>query len=179
MMKNLRNLALGTAFLFMLRLVAAASPCDPKNIPRQIQASLYADYAGWRIVTPSALEASDRETWLEDYSKECPGIIKGKFTDVDEGYVFNLIQKRGGKTFQQVVYFQHHDDGYITQVLLKPQAISIVLVIRLFAPGRYKDVTNGKSLMIATDTIGLSQIGSGTVVYYWDGTIFRRIVTSE
>ena len=156
-----------------------AKPCDLMMLPEQLQASLATDYAGWRPVTPNMLESSDRQTWIENYSKECPGIIKGRFTDTGEGYVLNLLKVEGGKTHQQVVYFQEHEKGDIGRVLLKPQATSIVLVIRLFAPGKYKDLTSGKSLAIATDTIGLSQIDAGTVVYYWDGAAFRRIVTSE
>lgn len=156
-----------------------AKPCDLKMLPESIQSSLAADYAGWRPVTPNMLESSDRQTWIESYSKECPGIIKGRFTDAGEGYVINLLKVGGGKTRQQVVYFQEHEKEYTSRLLLKPQATSIVLVIRLFAPGKYKDLISGKSLAIATDTIGLSQIGAGTVVYYWDGATFRRIVTSE
>jgi hypothetical protein len=148
-------------------------------LPESIRASLAADYPGWRLVTPNMLESSDRQTWVENYSKECPGIIKGRFTDAGEGYVFNLLKVGGGNTRQQVVYFQEHGKDYTSRVLLKPQVTSIVLVIRLFAPGKYKDLSSGKSLSLATDTIGLSQIGSGTVVYYWDGSHFRRMVTSD
>jgi hypothetical protein len=148
-------------------------------LPQAIQTSLATDYAGWRTVTPNMLESSDRQTWIENYSRECPGIIKGRFTDTGEGYVFNLLNVKGGKTRQQVVYFQEHENEYTQRVILKPQATSIVLVLRLFAPGKYRDLITGKSLTIATDTIGLSQIDAGTVVYYWDGAAFRRIVTSE
>jgi hypothetical protein len=125
------------------------------------------------------LESSDQQIWTEHYAKECPGLIKGRFTDAGEGYVLNLIKKANGQTFQQVVYFQQDENGYVPYVLVKAYKASVVSVLRLFAPGKYKDVINGNSLDISTDTIGLSEIGSGTVVYYWDGVKFRSIVTSQ
>ena len=175
----MRN-AFGIAFFLLFGFATTwAKPCDLKILPEAIQTSLATDYEGWRPVTPNMLESSDRQTWIENYSKECPGIIKGRFTGTGEGYVFNLLNVKGGKTRQQVVYFQEHEKEYIQRVILKPQATSIVLVLRLFAPGKYRDLTSGKSLTIPTDTIGLSQIDAGTVVYYWNGAAFQRIVTSE
>ena len=170
----------GIAFLLLFGCATTwAKPCELKMLPEAIQTSLATDYAGWRPVTPNMLESSDRQTWIDNYSRECPGIIKGRFTDTGEGYVINLLNVKGGKTRQQVVYFQEHENEYTQRAILKPQATSIVLVLRLFAPGKYRDLISGQSLTIATDTIGLSQIDAGTVVYYWDGAAFRRIVTSE
>ena len=164
--------------LLLSSLTAAASPCDLKNLPEQIQSSLTGDYAGWRIVTPNALETSDRGTWLESYSKECPGIIKGKFSGDQEGYVLNFIKRLNGKTLQQVVYFEPNGSGFSPVVIFPSTAIKIVTVIRKFAPGKYKPSDGGKSLFIKTDTIGISQIDAWAEVYYWDGSSFRKMVTS-
>jgi hypothetical protein len=178
-MKKFRYYALVVAILLLSSHTAAAIPCDLKNLPEQIQASLTGDYAGWEVVIPSTLEASDSATWHENYSKECPGIIKGKFSGDSEGYVLNLVKKAPGKTLQQVVYFEPKESGFSPVVIFPSTAIKIVTVIRKFAPGKYKPSNGGKSLFIKTDTIGISQIDAWTEVYYWDGSRFRKMVTSD
>jgi hypothetical protein len=179
MMKKFRFNALVVAMLLLSCFTAAANPCDQKNLPDQIQASLTKDYAGWKIVTPSTLETSDRETWLENYSKECPGIIKGKFSGDQAGYVLNLIKRLNGKTFQQVVYFEPDESSFSPVVLFPSTAIKIVTVIKKFAPGNYKSANGGRSHLIKTDTIGISQIDAWTEIYYWDGSRFRTMVSSD
>jgi hypothetical protein len=179
MTKKVRDFSLVAAALLLSSLAAAASPCDVKSLPEQIQSSLTGDYAGWKVVIPSTLEASDRGTWLENYSKECPGLIKGKFTGDHEGYVLNLVKKAPGQTLQQVIYFEPNESGYSPVVIFPSTAIKIVTVIRKFAPGKYKPANGGKSLLMKTDTIGMSQIDAWTEVYYWDGSSFRKMVTSD
>jgi len=51
-------------------------------------------------------------------------------------------------------------------------------VLRKFAPGIYKSPESGLSVRVGFDTIGISEIEAGTVVYYWDGKQFRHIQTS-
>ena len=179
MMKRIQIFILVAAVLLLSSLTAAASPCDVKNLPEQIQSSLTGDYAGWKVVIPSTLEASDRATWRENYSKECPGVIKGKFSGDSEGYVLNLVKKAPGKTLQQIVYFEPNESGFSPVVIFPSTAIKIVTVIRKFAPGKYKPSNGGKSLFIKTDTIGISQIDAWTEVYYWDGARFHKMVTSD
>lgn len=162
-----------------LRVTAAANPCDVKKLPQQIQSSLAKDYADWNIVTPNTLEASDRATWDEDYANECPGLIKGKFSGEREGYTLNLVKKLRGKTLQQIAYFEPSDRGFRPVVIFPCTAITIVTVIRTFAPGKYQSFSGDKSLLIKTDTIGVSKIDAWTAVYYWDGSRFRQIVTSD
>jgi len=47
----------------------------------------------------------------------------------------------------------------------------------MFPPGTYESET-GRSFRISFDTIGVSEIEGGSVVLYWDGKRFRRIVAS-
>jgi hypothetical protein len=179
MTKRVRSFSLIAAALILSPLAAKASPCDLKNLPEQIQSSLAGDYAGWKVVIPSLLEESDRRTWLDNYSKECPGLIRGKFTGDNEGYVLNLIEKAPGKALQQVIYFEPKENGYSPMVIFPSAAIKTITIIRKFAPGRYKPANGGKSLLIKTDTIGISQIDAWTEVYYWNGSGFRKMVTSD
>jgi hypothetical protein len=174
------RITLSIVFLLLVGCVPAwASPCSLTAVPDTIQASLKNDFSGWKMVVPNLLASWDRDTWLEDYTKECPGMIKGKFTDASDDYVFNLLKFTGKETLEQIVYFHNDGPSYTPLIILKPSKVDVISVLRLFKPGRYKDVNTGKSIMIATDTIGLSDIGAGTIVYYWDGKRFRSIITSE
>jgi len=178
-MLNLRRMLFVLGLLFALRGSALAAPCDLRSLPDSIQSSLAKDYSEWRIVTPGRLEKSDRETWLQNYAKECPGIAMGKFSVEENGYALNLLKNANGKLYQQIVYFEPYQNGFRTMVIFPSTAIKIVTVIRKFAPGKYKPSNGGKSLFIKTDTIGISQIDAWTEVYYWDGSRFRQMVTSD
>jgi len=90
-----------------------------------------------------------------------------------------LVKKAPGQTLQQVIYFEPNESGYSPVVIFPSTAIKIVTVIRKFAPGKYKPSDGGKSLFIKTDTIGISQIDAWAEVYYWDGSSFRKMVTSD
>jgi hypothetical protein len=155
------------------------SPCEVGLIPEQIRSSLHKRYAGWNVVTPNALSTPDRETWLERYPKECPGIIKGNFSGSGDGYVLNLIKNKSGTIFQQIVLFQPTEEGFTPLEIVPPAATAIVVVLRKVPPGRHKPANDEKAISFKTDAIVISQIDARTIVYYWDGTRFRRRLTSE
>ena len=156
-----------------------ANPCDLTNLPESIRSSLRTTYSGWKVVTPAMLEISDRETWSQRYSKECPGMIKGRFAGDSDGFVLNLVMKEGGKLFQQIVYFRPDEASFSPLEVFPRMAIGVQTVIRKFAPGQYKSAHGGRSILIKTDTVGVSQIEAWTEVYYWDKVGFRSIITSE
>jgi len=178
-MFNVRTMLFMLGLCLALQECALAGPCDLKSLPDSIQASLAKEYPDWKIVTSSRLEKSDRDTWLQDYPKECPGMAKGRFSAEDYGYVFNLLKSSNGNLYQQIVYFEPHGDEFKATTIFPITKIKIVTVIRKFAPGMYKPVAGGKAVMIKNDTIGVSQIDAWTAVYYWDGSRFRQMVTSD
>jgi hypothetical protein len=159
--------------------VTPADPCNPRKIPEQIRSALATEYAGWRIVTPAVLEASDQKEWVDNYSNECPGMISGRFSGNVDGYVFNLIRKRAGKTLQQVVYYPTSDEKVVPMVIWPRAEAQVPIVISKFPPGRYTSFYDRNSISIKTDTIGISKLGAWTLVYYWHGTRFRTILTSD
>src|SRR5690349_11309521 len=79
--------------------------CSTANLPEPIQNKLATGYTGWKIVTPALFNASDLHIWNSDHGKECPGMITGKFSGSQVGYVLNLIKRENNKTRQQVLYF--------------------------------------------------------------------------
>lgn len=106
-------------------------------------------------------------------------MIRGNFVDNVGDYALNVIQKRGLKIFQQVLYVRKVHSEYKAVVVSPSSEIDVVSVIRKFSPGKYRSATSGESISIKTDTIGVSEIDAGTTVYYWNGTQFSHIVTSE
>lgn len=170
-------------FLYLLILVACApcswaGACDSIKLPREIVSTLDKEFAGWKIVTPELLSSADRQIWNENYSGECPGIISGHFTGPHTGYALNLIHGSGKTLEQQIVLFKPTQEGFKKMVLDPPSHVDVVTVLRKFAPGVYKSPESGRSVKIEFDTIGVSEIEAGTVVYYWDGKQFQHIQTS-
>lgn len=171
-------------YLCLIVLVACVSTswagaCDSVTLPTEVKSTLEKDFEGWSVVTPQLLSSpDDRQIWNENYSKECPGIISGHFTGQQIGYAINLV-RGGGKTLeQQIVFFEPTREGFRKLVVEPPSHVDIVTVLRKFAPGVYKSPDSGRSVKVGFDTIGVSEIEAGTVVYYWDGKEFRHIETS-
>jgi hypothetical protein len=171
-------------FMHLIVLVACVSPswagtCDSVTLPTDVKSSLEKDFVGWSIVTPELLSSpDDRQIWKENYSSECPGIISGHFTGQKVGYAINLVRGSGKTLEQQIVFFAPTREGFRRLVLDSPSHVAVVTVLRKFAPGVYKSPDSGRSVKVGFDTIGISEIEAGTVVYYWDGKQFRHIETS-
>jgi hypothetical protein len=156
-----------------------AGACDSITLPTQIKGTLEREFAEWNVVTPELLTSSDdRQIWKENYNRECPGIISGHFTGQKIGYAINLVRGSGKTLEQQIVFFEATREGFKKLVLDPPSHVDVVTVLRKFAPGVYKSPDSGRSVKVAFDTIGVSEIEAGTVVYYWDGKEFRHIATS-
>jgi hypothetical protein len=173
-----------SCFLYLTILIACvprcwAGTCDSITLPNEIRSTLDKHFADWKIVTPELLSsADDRQIWNENYSSECPGIVSGHFTGQDIGYAINLIRGSGKSLEQQIVLFTPTHEGFKKLVLDPPSHVDVVTVLRKFAPGVYKSPESGRAVKVEFDTIGISEIEAGTVVYYWDGKQFRHIQTS-
>lgn len=156
-----------------------ATGCDSIVVPSEVKAILEKEYTDWRVVFPESLSSpDDQRIWTERYSSECPGIIRGHFTSHKIGYAVNLVRGNGKTLEQQILFFEPAREGFRKRILDPPSHVGVVTVLHKFAPGVYKSLESGRSLKIGFDTIGVSEIEAGTVVFYWDGTQFQRIVTS-
>jgi hypothetical protein len=179
-MKKLRmgNL-LFLCLIFLLVPRSWAGVCDSISLPSEIKSALANDFGDWNVVTPELLSsADDRQIWKDSYSSECPGIISGHFTGHKTGYAVNLVRGSEKTLEQQIVFFEPIGEGFTKLVLDPPSHVDVVTVLRKFAPGVYKSPDSGRSVKVGFDTIGVSEIEAGTVVYYWDGKEFRHIETS-
>jgi hypothetical protein len=170
-------------FMYLIVLVTYASrswagACDSITLPTEIKSILEKEFVGWKVVTPELLSPEDRQIWNADYSSECPGIISGHFTGRQVEYAVNLIRGEGKSLEQQFVFFKATRNGFMKVILVPPSHVAVPSVLRRCAPDVYRDPETGRSVKVGFDTIGVSKIESGTVVYYWDGKRFRNIVTS-
>lgn len=171
-------------FPYLIVLVTFASrswadACQSITLPTEIKSTLEKEFVGWEVVTPELLTSPDeRQLWNEDYSSECPGIISGHFRGQHVEYAVNLVRGSGNTLEQQIVIFEAAREGFTKAVLIPPSHITVVSVLRKFAPGVYRSAETGRSVKVAFDTIGVSRIWAGAAVYYWDGKRFRSVVTS-
>ena len=157
-----------------------AGACGSIVLPTEIRNTLERDFSGWSVVMPELLSSpDDRQIWKENYSDECPGIIGGNFTDQHVEYVVNLIKGSGKTLEQQIILFEPSRHGFRKVVLDPPSHVDVVTVLRRFAPGVYRTPDGERSVKVAFETIGVSEIEAGTIVYYWDGKQFQHIATSE
>jgi hypothetical protein len=155
-----------------------ADSCSDIKLPQQVQQRLSTAYAGWQIVTPALLDEYDRRLWSARFGNACPGLIKGKFTDEEEGYVVNLVRKAGAVILQQLIYFRPTNGGFDIMTIDPSCVVASVSVIRKGPPGKYRSADTEKSVTVTRETIRSIAMEAGELVYYWDGTRFRSIATS-
>jgi hypothetical protein len=156
-------------------------PCSTSNLPAQIQSKLTTDYAGWKMVTPGLFHASDLRIWNGDHGKECPGMITGKFSDNQIGYVLNLIERQNGKTRQQVLYFHPGADGFSVEIVVPPAIVKGELqVIVKTPPEKLDDAAQTQPHpAIKTDSVSVSEVGSWPTIYYWEQGRIHKIETGD
>ena len=171
-------------FVCLVALIACSSrswagPCESIALPDEIKRSLEKEFVGWKVVVPELLSSpDDRQIWNADYGSECPGIISGHFRGHRVEYAVSLVRGSGETLEQQFVFFGIGRTGFKKMVLIPALRGGVVNVLRKWPPGVYRDQETGRTVRIAFDTIGVSQIEAGAIAFYWDGRRFRTIVTS-
>ena len=167
----------------LVEVALSGESCIPSNLPLKIRTKLATNYAEWKIVSPEMLDNDDRDTWIERYSKECPGMIDGDFSNEGKSYILNLLNESNGKKQQQVLYFRPIDDGFKVVVVVPPFEVKAVRIIRRYGPGKYRPFEGNRPpkepVVIKTDTVGLSDMSAGTVVYFWKNGRFDSVITDE
>ncbi|HTC92823.1 MAG TPA: hypothetical protein VK699_05170 [Terriglobales bacterium] len=155
--------------------------CSTANLPEQIQNKLATSYTGWKVVTPAMFNASDLHIWNSDHSKECPGMITGKFSDSQVGYVLNLIKRENNRTRQQVLYFHPSADGYGVEIVVPPAIVKEELqVIVKTPPEKLADAAETQPHpKIKTDSVSVSEVGSWPTIYYWEQGRIHKIETGD
>ncbi len=166
------------AVLLVVNVQTTADTCSEIKLPEQVRQQLSTAYPGWKIVTGGVLPYYDCDTWQHCCAKECPGIIRGQFTDDEQGYVVNLFRKARDKTFDQVIYFRPVRSGFDVITIAPSMPVGEIVVIRKGPPDTYRDGYSGRTIKAERDVILVENIGGGASAYCWDGRRFQRITTS-
>jgi hypothetical protein len=158
---------------------AWALSCDRRELPAEVQRFLAKSAPEWTTLRVDQLRPDDQIIWKQIHSGECPGLAVGNFNGMGQSYALNLVETSQGKLFQQLVVLlpsARNDDRF---VLLAPMEVATFSVITRMPPGRYENIEDGRYIVPKYDSVALTALESGTIQYYWDGTSFRNITTSE
>jgi hypothetical protein len=157
-------------------------PCDHVSIPDKLSVELERSFSDWRMVIPSDLDPASHDLWAKNYAAGCPGFVAGHFLRPDSlAYAFLLVPKDSTAKGYRLVTFSETPDGVWRPIILekKDQYTPTSLVIRLAPPGNYKQAGGSKSVQTHTDGIISQSLGVGILVYYWNGSRFSSIITSN
>ena len=179
LVRRIRNVFLALVLLSTISRPAVASLCGMESLPKSVQSALRTSYANWQVVTTDMLSAEDRKIWTKEYAAGCPGIAKGDYTGTLGEYALNLLKTVDGQHYQQVLVVSIEDKSLRWFTVLAPMRVGTVSVITRVPPGNYQDAERVKSAASKHDSVALITFEAGTVQYYWSGSRFRSITTSE
>lgn len=166
-----------------MKLIAAAvwtmlGPClafCQCAVPPEIKAELERKYGGWMIVTSDKLKKDDLHTWKAMHSRECPGVLEGRFADDKQSFAVALVQQEAGKTREQVLLLEEQRGGLKPRVLVPPTEVGVVNVLVKEPPGRYSSFDQSQTIKATTDCIVVVQLEARGLLFYWDGVEFKSL----
>ena len=158
---------------------AWAGSCDQRDLPAEVQRFLIKFVPTWTILRVDQLRPDDQIIWKRMHRGECPGIAVGNFNGMGQSYALNLVETSQGKLFQQLLVLLPDARKSDRFVLLAPMEVRAFSVATRMPPGRYENIEDGRYIVAKYDSVAMSVLESGTIQYYWNGTSFRNITTSE
>lgn len=157
--------------------------CDAAVLPAPVNDLLKSKFAGWRPERLADLDGDDQKLWLEDHSKECPGIAIGRFESADDiSYaVLLLIASAESGGYQLVVFSKEvNADSYSVKVLERKKGKDYFApVIYKVPPGKYAGLDASKSVLLKLDGVGVEWIEKSSLIYYWRAGHYLELWTSD
>jgi len=139
-------------------------------------------FPGWRVKAVSDLEGYDRELWLKEHPKECPGIAVGHFEDPSQAaYALLLLPKSAvpGGYKLLVVAKAAGGDKYVVRVLDEEQGSDAGLVISKVPPGKQTGFDTTQSVRLKLDGFEAEWLEKSSVLYYWRNGKYQTLETSD
>ena len=163
--------------------VQAPTACDATALPAPVKESLKSKFTGWRLQRLSDLDGDDQKLWLEDHSKECPGLAVGHFESADSlSYaVLLLIASAQSGGYQIIVFSKDASaDSYSAKVLDREVGKDYFApVIYKLPPGKYVGFDDSKSVLLKLDGVGVEWIEKSSLIYYWRADRYHTLQTSD
>lgn len=159
-------------------------PRSEKILNLQVEALLKAEFSQWRPKQLSDMDADDQHFWLNGPNgKNSPGIAIGHFELRDElSYAILLVHKSDPSDGYELLVFskEPNKNAFAWKLLDHAEGQSCsCIVISKTEPGRYSDLENKRSVQLSLDSIQLEWMGKGAQLYYWSGSRYRTLQTSD
>jgi hypothetical protein len=168
--------------LFMLSYASAQTTeiCSLTRLPSAASELLKTKFPLWRAKQISDLEAYDRQLWIEEHPKECPGIAIGHFESSEQlAYAVLLLPKKESTGGYKIVVLSELGSVYSAKILDQAQGQGADMAISAAAPGQYSDFEDTKRAKVTVDGIYVEWIEKAAVLYYWSDGQYHKLQTSD
>lgn len=158
--------------------------CRKLALPSRAQALLDKQYVDWRPKHVSDLGPDDKQLWLEEHAKDCPGIAMGHFEKADElAYAVLLVPKSQSSHGYRIIVLRKAatEEGYSASVLDQGEAqgADSGMVISTAPRGTYSDFESTTSVQVKLDAVNVEWLEKAAVLYYWVHGEYRTLQTSD
>jgi hypothetical protein len=160
----------------------AQSGCADVVLPPQARLQVNKKLFEWRIKLLSDLEAYDKELWLKEHPKECPGIAVGHFEDLSQmAYGLLLIPKSTAGIGCKIVVLakSEAEDSYSLRILDQESGDDSGLVISKVPPGRYTGFDTTQAVRLNLDGLEAEWLEKSSVLYFWRNGKYQTLATSD
>jgi len=169
--------------LLALTLTARGQSKPCAVLPTDAKQLLDQRFPGWRPKYLSDLGEYDKKLWLETHPKECPGIAVGHFEQSDRvAYAVLLVPNSGHTGSYKVIVLSKESDAYAVRLLNHAGGNTYAdsgLVILKEPQGTYSEFGDAKSVRLKLDGVNVEWLEKSSVLYYWSGSRYRSIQTSD
>jgi len=160
----------------------AQSTCADAVLPPQARALVNKQFPKWRVKATSDLEPYDKELWLKEHPKECPGIAVGHFENLGQlAYGLLLVAKSAAGVGYKIVVLAKSQtgDSYVVRTLEDDRGSDSGLVISKVSHGQYTGFDTTQSVQLRLDGLEAEWLEKSSVLYYWRNGRYQTLETSD
>jgi hypothetical protein len=171
--------------VFILILLSGASSssfsqCEEGLIPSGMSQYLKTKFSDWKVVEVKDLLEYDRDVWLGEHSKACPGIGQGRFDPSGRWKTaILLIPKLPTDNRAKLILVDKKERKYSSIVLAEMNNRGQVPVVFTAPPGRYKSWDNSRNVTTRHAVVALVFYESSGTVFYWANGKFHELQVSD
>ena len=157
------------------------SACQGR-LPEKLLTEIKQAFPNSKIEETGDLTSEYREMWVKAHASQCPGLTEGNYKGTDQNlFAVLLLSKEPEKPGARLVIVNPAASGSNRFKVLETVKIATASpnVIFTLPPGQYSDPEGLHKVRTRFDGIVLEQLEVGSILYYYRGGAFHKMILSE
>lgn len=157
----------------------AASGCDRKCLPSEIEEYLENNFGEWRVVRLEDLLPEDKQLFLKQHPDDCPGFTSGAYRCSDSQSFAVVILSSDNPPRAKLLAFDHVGESYEATTLWEIPNVSNIPVVFTMPPGAYLSWERDEEVTTECPVIFYVHYEASAWMFYWSKGKWRELQISE